>query len=153
MSATLQEISPNHYAEQSQTVTFQPIDLFQWYPFPIGNAMKYLIRHAHKNKAADMQKAVQYLLWWISDPELMKQCRKSYCPYKPVVQSFRVQNYWIQKILQHNGKVADPMDLIEVIEDVRRSLKECYGDDILPSLDKQLTEVRNYYHAVMYEAI
>lgn len=53
---------PAHYVEQSVD-GFEPIDLIEFWPTMIGNAMKYVIRAGHKGDVVeDLRKARWYLL-------------------------------------------------------------------------------------------
>ena len=51
---------PPHYAQQS--IRVEPIDILQFAPFDLGNALKYIIRSKHKgNELLDLKKAEFYL--------------------------------------------------------------------------------------------
>jgi hypothetical protein len=53
------QVGGSHY----QTEGIQPIDFIMsnGLPFPEGNAIKYIFRHAKKNGAQDIRKAIHYL--------------------------------------------------------------------------------------------
>ncbi len=51
---------PPHYEQQS--IRVEPIDILQFAPFDLGNALKYIIRSKHKgNELLDLKKAEFYL--------------------------------------------------------------------------------------------
>lgn len=51
---------PPHYEQQS--IRVEPIDILQFAPFDLGNALKYIIRSKHKgNELQDLKKAEFYL--------------------------------------------------------------------------------------------
>lgn len=54
--------TPRHY--QNASVTLEPRDLLQYFPFFLGNACKYILRYQHKGNALeDLMKAKDYLEW------------------------------------------------------------------------------------------
>lgn len=53
---------PEHYRKAS--IVLEPKDLLQYFPFFLGNACKYILRHQHKGQAQeDLMKAKDYLSW------------------------------------------------------------------------------------------
>lgn len=54
--------APEHY--QKCTAIIEPKDLLQYFPFFLGNAVKYILRYPYKGQAySDLVKALDYLEW------------------------------------------------------------------------------------------
>lgn len=53
---------PEHYEKNSINVSFEPFDWLQGFSFPLGNALKYLVRYKDKgHPQEDLEKAKWYL--------------------------------------------------------------------------------------------
>lgn len=50
---------PRHYTKSPSGV--ECIDVVEWLPFNVGNAIKYLWRSEHKNGMEDLRKALWYV--------------------------------------------------------------------------------------------
>lgn len=59
------EVEPHHYTRW----TIQPIDFIRAnkLDFARANIIKYIMRHEHKDGLRDLEKAKQYLDWYIED--------------------------------------------------------------------------------------
>ena len=60
---------PAHY--NSHPLGLECIDVAEWLPFNVGNAIKYLWRHEHKGGAEDLHKAIWYIRREIARLELI----------------------------------------------------------------------------------
>lgn len=80
---------PPHYEKQS--IRVEPIDILQFAPFDLGNALKYIIRSKHKgNELMDLKKAEFYLQHLMDNENYQHKEHVSWflCNYGNLVERF-----------------------------------------------------------------
>lgn len=118
--------APEHY--QKCTAIIEPKDLLQYFPFFLGNAVKYILRYPYKGQAySDLNKAMDYLEW--------AKERKESPEYGAFFLVPAFKNHLLEKLIPKNA--IEPINYDVAMTEINFILEELACEEEAKERDKE----------------